>query len=200
MLDVDKFPLYWPEGWPRTKKRWLTYRYKVPFGKARDELVSALKRLGAAEIVVSTNIPIRGDGLPKAGIEPGDPGVAVYWMEGKAKRVIACDAWTKVRDNLRAVGLAVEGLCAVKRSGATQVLDRAFTGFTALAAENPKGRPWRMVFGWSADSISWTEYDVKQRFKELLLERHPDRGGSAEATHELTRARDEALAELRGEA
>lgn len=195
-LEADRFPLYWPESWPRTEavRRQRTGRYKISFAEARDRLVAALGRLGASDLVVSSNVPIRNDGLPKAGWEPPDPGVAVYWTEGKSKvpRVIACDHWDRVRDNMRAVGLAIEALCALKRSGATQVIERAFVGLNALAASNPRHKSWREVFEWPSDAVP-SPVAIQERFKDLLLKRHPDHGGTDELLRELVRARTDAL-------
>jgi hypothetical protein len=93
--------------------------------------------MGAKEIVVSTNVPTRRDGLPYADArEPADPGVAVYFTHGKRQLVIACDSYSTVRANMRAVGATVEALRAIQRHGATSLLERAFTGFAALP---PKG-------------------------------------------------------------
>lgn len=205
-LDADAFPLYWPMGWPRAARRENTNRYKVSFASARDTLVLELKRLGVRELVVSTNIPLRRDGLPRMDVnEPSDPGVAVYWIEpfklnGQAdlrNRVIACDRWTRVRDNMRAVGLAVDALRALQRSGATQVIDRVFQGFAALPADAEASRPappWREVLGLGDEAIS--REALRQAYRRALLRAHPDHGGSVEALSAVTAANAAAEAEL----
>lgn len=209
-LDAERFPLYWPEHWPRTDKhkRERTTRYKVPFTQARDDLMRAAALLPARNVILSTNIPLRGDGLPRADIERiDDPGVAVYWVEGygekETSRVIACDHWTMVRDNLRALGLAVEALRALKRSGATQIVERAYAGFAALPADagpTKHERPWREVLnlvGLKGPAFA-VQAAVEASYKTLVRERHPDvgAGGSHEAIVELNRARADALREI----
>lgn len=73
--------------------------------------------------------------------------------------------------------------------------EKAFTGFTALAAENPR-RTWREVFLWPPNAAV-LRGAIEARFRELAAECHPDRrGGSHENFVELSKARDEALAEL----
>jgi hypothetical protein len=209
ILDADAHPLYWPEQWPRTppSERERTTRYKVTFADARDRLVHSLKLLGATEIVLSTNIPMRKDGLPRMDIaEPNDAGVAVYWVErGKwnstkrdydqIPRVIACDHWTKVRDNIRAVGLAVEALRALKRCGATQIADKAFTGFAALPAHagatSTGARPWRAVFGFNGGPI--TRAQIEHAYKVAVRTAHPDLGGSQDQMVEVNAAYRDAL-------
>ena len=200
-LNADRYPLYWPEHWPRTQPwRRSQSPYQLNFVRARDELVRELKLLRARDVVVSTNIPLRKDGLPLAGMsEPNDPGVAVYWTEHGSdgqliSRVVACDAWRTVRANLRAVGMAIAALRALKRTGATQVVEKAFGGFAAL----PPGRAardWREVFCWTPGAIAGRQ-DIEARFKQLLLERHPDRGGSDDQVRELVEARECALREM----
>lgn len=205
---VDGYPLYWPEGWTRTQPlRRRAAPYKVHFVQARDELVHSLELMRARAICISTNIPLRRDGLPLANIaEPQDTGVAVYWttqtgqlLNGKPEavtRVIACDKWTRTRDNLRALGLAIEALRALERSGASQVLDRAFLGFTALPAHagGTIVRPWREVLGCATPNPSVVDVEALYRLKVQAA--HPDRGGSHEQMVELNRAHDQALQEL----
>jgi hypothetical protein len=201
ILNVDAYPLYWPETWPRTNRyRRKDARYEVTFAKARDEIVRELKLLGAREIVVSTNIPLRKDGLPYAGMsEPDDPGVAIYWVEREwkdghehtAHRVIACDHWRKVRENMRAANLAIAALRALKRTGATQVVEKAFTGFSALPNPDRK-RTWRVVMGFR-DTERPSRADIDQRFRTLAMDRHPDRGGTNNDMVELIAAREAAL-------
>lgn len=209
ILNVDAYPCYWPEGWEQTpahKRR--PSKYRVDFVRARDAIVRQLELMGAREIVMSTNVPLRRDGPPLAGAsEPHDPAVAVYWAEpgprnGSAQladykhRVIACDRWLKVRENLHAINKSLEALRALSRAGATQVVEKAFTGFTALAAENPR-RSWREVFVWSPNAVA-DRATIEARFRQLAAECHPDRGGSHEDFVELSAAREQALAELEG--
>ena len=197
-LSGEAYPLYWPDGWPRTMHR-RNGPYSVSFVKARDDLANELRMLGGSKVVISTNVPIRRDSLPMANYsEPRDPGVAVYWWEGsgakRVERVIACDSWLRVKDNLRASGLAIAALRALQRSGASQILDRAFVGLTALAASNPV-RTWREVFGWESQ---WEETrgNLDYRYKLLAALRHPDRGGSHEEMLELNRAYEVACKEI----
>lgn len=192
MVDAERFPLYWPEGQPRTKWRALA-AFKVEFVQARDELFHSLELLGAKTIVVSSNIPIRGDGLPRGGFpEPADPGVAVYFERRVGKDhnaplrpfVVACDAFSKVRWNLRAVGGTIEALRAIQRYGATTMLEQAFTGFAALP---PKGyeKPWWEVLGVAAAA---TADDVRRAYRELAGIHHPDKGGDQTRMAEINRA------------
>lgn len=201
VLQVDAFPCAWPVGWLRTplQKRKFS-NYQKSFVDSRDSIVSQLKRLGAKEIIVSTNQPLRRDGLPAAvTIEPEDPAVAVYWVDDQGSRVIACDRWRKLRENMRAVDVSIGALAALQRAGATQILEKAYDGFAALAADNQRQRPWRVVFGAEPEYVPQSFEELKSLYHKLLLTVHPDvqgSGGSNEALRELMAAYKQASAEL----
>ena len=203
---VDAYPLYWPLDWKRE-----TYRsrsaYSTSFVKARDGVLRQLKlmRIAKDDMLISSNIPLRRDGLPLAGMaEPKDPGVAVYWVEREYKggkyvatpRVMACDHWNAVRDNLHAIELTLDAMRAIRRSGATQVLERAFEGFAALPAQAAAARTWRDVLG-LRNSPNVTRAEVDYAYRGQVAVHHPDKGGSHERMVEINRARDEALREVR---
>lgn len=197
-MSIERYPLSWPAGWRRTPphKRHVS-RYKVTETRARDELLHSLKLLGARNVILSTNIELRIDGLPYANRRaPDDPGVAVYWTRNGQQEVIACDAWKTVKDNYRAVWAAVEALRQLERCGASEILNRAFTGFAALPATASAPHHWRGVLGFSLDEHVEAR-DVELRYRELSKTRHPDvEGGSSEAFRELSIAKDDALKEL----
>lgn len=194
------YPLQWPEGWPRTPsyKRGQA-RYKVEINHAVDELHRSLGLLGAlsGSIVLSSNVPPRNAlGTPRNdGSTVSDPGVAVYWTtKAHGERVMACDRWSSVRENVRAIGLAVDGLRAIERAGATQILERAYSAFGALPASSTAAtkRPWWEVLGVPQTALA--AFDVTMldaRYRDLARKAHPDAGGSAEAMTELNQARDE---------
>jgi hypothetical protein len=113
---------------------------------------------------------------------------------------MACDRYTSVAANLRAIGLTVEALRAIDRYGSRQMRDRAFRGFAALPADISKRNNWWDVLGLSAmrfrrpDGI--TRADIDTAYRSLARTRHPDAGGSQEAMAELNAARDAALKEI----
>jgi hypothetical protein len=197
---IDAFPLQWPDGWKRTAPGMRkSGNYRVDFVRARDELVREAKLLGSRpdDVVISSSLQLRRDGIPLAHQrEPEDPGVAVYWSERRdgqhQQRVIACDAWRTVRENMRAIGLAIGALRTLDRTGASEILDRAFMGFAALPASSG-ARPW-----WAEelglDTLAGLTSDkVTSAYRERATVVHPDRGGTHDAMVRLNRARDEAL-------
>jgi hypothetical protein len=197
MQGIDAFPLCWAVGWTRTEPHQRkNSRYEVSFADARDELLHSLRLLGATEAVISSNVPSRRDGLPVAGYsEPRDPGVSVYWVRKGVPQVMACDHWRTVRENLRAVGLALEAMRALERSGASQIFERAFTGFAALPATTK--RPWRVVLEITPYNGRIPQEYVDKQYRTLAKIVHPDvAGGSHEAMAELNIAKTEAYKEL----
>ncbi|NJP11409.1 MAG: hypothetical protein HC866_19605 [Leptolyngbyaceae cyanobacterium RU_5_1] len=78
-----RYPLHYPLGWQRTKfpqrSRFNPTRDRT-FAECRDELLRQLNLLGASKVILSTNIPLRSDGLPYARFKiPDDKGVAAYF-------------------------------------------------------------------------------------------------------------------------
>jgi len=193
-LLLEAFPLTWPSDQLRTPAHQRERgRFDTGFGRARDELLGELRRMGAREVVLSTNVPTRRDGLPYADArEPADPGVAVYFTHGKRQLVIACDSYLSVRANVRAVGATVEALRTIQRHGATSMLERAFTGFTALPPKGGTGAPWWEVLG-VAQTASAAE--AKVAFRELARLHHPDAGGDTETMARLNRAYEQSQEE-----
>lgn len=188
-MNASKYPLAWPDGWDRTP----SYRrrrapYKVGNTRAIDHLMKQLKLMGGHQIVLSTNIELRNDGLPYAN-QPKrlteDPGAAVYWSTSAFKdRVIACDKWQDVYDNIHALGLAIEHMRGIDRSGASQIMTKAFSAFGALpaAAAAPVVRPWWELFGFPQALVEHLTFEmVKAKYRELAVQAHPDRNSGNNA-------------------
>lgn len=208
-MSISNYPLQWPTGWPRATSfkdgKFHTVDYSG--GRKRDISVSdgttrVLKELAAfnidrQDVIVSTNVRTRLDGLPRSGErEPDDSGVAVYWQDRKGeRRVMAIDRYTTVGDNLAALAATLCAMRAIERHGGAKILERAFTGFTALPAPTAT-RHWSEVLEFSARSAATAE-SVKQQFRRLASIHHPDKcGGDNSKMAELNQARDEALKEL----
>lgn len=211
-MSVEAFPLQWPPAWKRTpssqrlrarfyrlvKKPWQTggtYDAKEPttLAQGMKEVSLELERMGVANVVVSTNVELRRDGLPYSGRrDPDDPGVAVYFLlDGHRQLCIPCDKWDRVADNLIAVARTVEALRGIERWGAKSMVDAAFSGFKALP-ERAGSPHWCDVLGLGRDA---TEDEIRDRYRCEAMARHPYRGGTHEAFVELQAAFREALAE-----
>jgi len=179
---IESFPLYWPENWPRKNTPELS-RFNSTFGKACHELMDEVNRLGGRDIILSTNIPLRNDGLPYASAkEPEDSGIAIYFKYKKQDMVFACDKYIKTWENIVAVKKTIEAIRGIERWGASDMMERAFRGFVAI--EN-KIDDWRSILEIKeGHSIRDAEYS----YKRLRSIHHPDKGGSVDKFNELTRA------------
>lgn len=191
---AESYPLYWPEGWKRTKFREHS-RFKTGFGAARKLLFEELGRLGATGVILSTSIPLRNDGLPRANMRPdgGDPGVAVYFKRAKKSMVFACDKYVDTCDNIYAIAKTIDAMRGIERWGASDMMERAFTGFTALPEK--ASTPWRVVLEF-ADHQTVGITEVEARFRALAKKHHPDTGGDRNMFEALVAAREQAAWEL----
>lgn len=209
----DPYPLQWPDGWQRTPARdrqpsRFGGRGTLGLGTARDNLLDELRLLGAANIVITTDLPTRRDGLPYADGRATDPGVAVWFAmvivgQRVVERVFACDKWYSHAENMRAIALSIGAMRGLERWGAGDVVQRAFSGFAVLPPGVPLGpakRPWREVLG--VDSSELTSKQlltvVKYAYRRLIKDHHPDAGGSHELAAEINAALAEAERELGG--
>jgi hypothetical protein len=208
-MSVTAYPLQWPEGWPRSRGRksgqfgkqetvstntgsWRS-KTDLTMADAMKRVKYELERLGinvADDSIVSTNLKLNLSGLPRGDQgEPSDPGVAVYFQKkGGPMRVIAIDAYYRVRDNVAAIAATLEAMRAIERHGGAQILERAFTGFAALPSP---GKNWWDVLQVRSDA---SRDVIETNFRRLAHDRHPDRqGGSDDAMAELNEARAAAL-------
>ena len=127
--SISAYPLTWPDGWKRTLSPRVS-NFRTSFTTARNGLVEEIDRLGGTNVILSSNVPVRLDGLPKANFaHPTDPGVAVYFNYKKKSMVFACDRFSTVQDNVQAIRLTVADLRGIERWGASDMMERAFRGF-----------------------------------------------------------------------
>ncbi len=188
MIDYEaRFPLDWPAGWKRTQwpKR---APFKVTPLKAERDMLAELRMMGANRIIISTNRRVNRDGsFSVARQSIYDMGVSVYFRRNGRDVVLACDQYDEIHANVRAIGKTIEALRGIERWGASDMLDRAFTGFEAL----PAPEQWWQVLGVSAGASS---AEIDAAYREQAKTAHPDRGGSDAAMARLNRARDDGRA------
>lgn len=194
--EIQTFPLTWPHGWKRSgthvqskfsKKTGQYSRDYITISNAVRFVLDELRKMGVPDfkVIISTNLKLRNDGLPYSQQkEPDDTGVAVWWREGNGHRVIALDKYRRIADNIYAVGKTIEALRGIDRWGSGEILQRTFTGFTALPAPAAK-QSWREVLGVVADTPR-AEVDVA--YRRARFKAHPDQGGSDDQFHKVQEA------------
>ena len=197
---IATYPLTWPPGWRRIpgqrrqRARFHNANKDLTIAVAVSRLCSELKQFGVRDIdtIISTNLKVRLDGLPYSSQRtPDDPAVAVYWKRRNdtTHKVMAVDLYDRIADNIAAVAATLSAMRSIERHGGAQILERAFTGFTALPSPND----WRHVLGFE-DTPTWDECIA--RYKKLARQRHPDCGGSEAAMKELNTAYADAQREI----
>ena len=195
-------PLEWPAGWPRTAPDERTdSRYRISPSTATDDLENELSRLaGSASLhslsVVTTNCPVSTRGRPYAGSleDPiQDPGVAVYFTDRAARQMaLACDAFRRPYENVRALSLAIGAMRLIQRTGASGLIERAYAGFEALPPAGASG--WRAALGLAAGA---SLADAERAARTLRQRCHPDKkGGSVDEFRRITAALEQARREL----
>lgn len=216
-MKREPFPLQWPEGWKRTPQH---SRSKSKFGHKGSGQVSLsnalfflreeLDRLKARNAVITSDLPTRNDGLPYADGRATDPGIAVWFVLDGHERVFACDKWRSAAENMQSIALSIEAMRGLTRWGASDIVTRAFTGFSALppgsgAEENvgtppPRKRDWREVFNVGESLRGLPPSDllavIKSRHRDRIRTAHPDAGGNVTEAAELNAALTEAESEL----
>ena len=130
---IEAYPLYWPEGRKRlTQWERSAAKFEATFARARDNIVREVQLLvgkySKLDVIISTNIPLRRDGLPLANYRTvDDTGVAVYFTYKKRQMCFACDRWLKIEDNMQAICKTIEALRGVARWGTGDMMEAAFT-------------------------------------------------------------------------
>lgn len=197
-MTHEAYPLQWPTGRPRTD-RWKreAAKFDVTFARARDDLVREIQLMCGGrwardpQLVISTNVALRRDGLPLAGQRaPDDVGVAVYFTRKGKQLSFACDRWLKVEHNMRAIAKTIEALRGIDRWGTGDMVEAAFTGFAALPAPGAP-REWWQVLGVPQNALPSA---IRDAYRALRSQHHPDRGGDAATFNEVQQAYDQAVA------
>ncbi len=189
---IEAYPLKWPAGWKRTQFRQKA-RFDTPFGRARNELLFELRHLGAKNVIISSNIPLRRDGLPYAEYrEPLDPGVAVYFeLDGK-NQCFPCDRWNLAVDNLQAIRLTVQALRGLERWGSKEMINATFQGFQALP-EHTHEDTVNPIKTQDFFAGCTTPDEIKARRRNLARDLHPDKGGKPEEFSEMMKQFDKKM-------
>lgn len=192
---AEAYPLAWPVGWPRTpagarkRSKFTSGRDHVSIAAALGRLRDQVRMIRATDLVVSSNIPIRRDGLPYAKVsDPKDPGIAIYLRLRAGPYVFPCDKWDRVAGNIAAVAAHLEALRGQERWG-VGTREQAFAGYRALAAVGERA-PWWAVLGFREAPPLFSL--VKAAWLERIERCHPDKGGNANQAAELNAAFQEA--------
>lgn len=176
MTDDLRYPLHWPDGWDRTPPH-LRERaqFKVSFAVARNHLLKELRLFEAENIIISTNVVLKKDGLPYANQkDPDDVGVAAYFTLNGSDLVYPCDAWDTVKANIRAIGRHIESWRGQRRWKVGS-LERSYQGHKVELLTSGEPNWWDVLkVSEFADSAT-----IEAAYRARARVVHPDQGGDA---------------------
>jgi hypothetical protein len=207
MSEISRWPLCWPNNVARTAPH---IRGHPNFDERTiavsvEHVLAEINRLNQRkwdfedeDVIISTNVKPTLQGVPSSA--PGsvvDSGVAIYFKlrfvrNGKwydRSVVLTCDKWIKVCDNIRAIAKDIEAQRARQRWGCTNV-EQAFQGYVAIP-EKCGGPSWWVLLKLPSTA---TKDQIKDRYRELSKQEHPDRGGDPNRWLLLQDAYNQAMA------
>lgn len=191
--------LDWPEAFDRTPAAEREQaRFETPESRCWGHIQDQARLMGATDLVIETAKPHKKDGTPYASAtEPEDPGAVVRWRMHGHDYVIACDHWTKVKDNLRAIGLTLEAMRGVDRWAAVTT-EQAFQGLESLPPPTAASRSTAVAHELEPHEVLGVAPDaqapvVRAAFRALARKAHPDHGGSERELGRLLDAKEAML-------
>lgn len=199
---TQRYPLSWPAGRPRTVPHhrkpgsFKVSGARITVTGAYKRIQYELDRVGGSNPLISTNMELRVDGLPRQDrAPPSDPGVCLYFDLGGKPHALACDGYQSVPQNLAAIAAHLEATRAISRHGVATAAEM-FTAFVAL----PQPKRWWETLGLAVEpGRIITADEVRAAWRRLAEANHPDKpGGSDAAMARINAARDEGLREIGG--
>ena len=193
MTGVD-----WPSGFERTPERDRSPNrsFEVSLHDAIEDLADEMGRLDADEWRLSTALDHQSQNpnYPYANQpEPDDPGVALRWTMDGGQFAVGCDAHTRVRDNLRTIGLYIRE----KRKMETRPVETGESEFANarlppadqedVVVAGADSEPAHEVLEVDADAADDV---VEAAFRAKAKNVHPDQGGSRAEWQRLQEARE----------
>ncbi len=207
--------------WPLSKTRTPEHkREEARFGRQRDagvgnwksrdrltvhqairRLAPEISRFDGTDMRVSSDIATRkSDGMPiSSAREPEDPGVAVYFRLNGKPKVLACDRFKRLADNIAAVAAHIDKIRAIDRYGVLE-LDEVMPDYKALPATVTPAPSWQSVLGVGRGA---SLEQVTAAYKAKIRAVHPDRNDAPNAEEQFALVRGaykQAKAELEGAA
>lgn len=185
---IEAYPLCWPIDWKRTKFPQRS-RFDTSFAVARDAVVHELRLMGGKQVIISSNVPLKRDGMPYANVKVEDSGIAVYFTYEGIQMVLACDKWNRVECNMQAIRKTISSLRMIPEWGVSDMLKRAFTGFKAIENDSAT-KSWEEILGVQKGANA---SEIKEAYRKQVMQHHPDKGGNSETFHKIQKAYEQAL-------
>ena len=193
--------LNWPRGWDRTpeSERERNRSFEATLARTTEDLATELDRMGVDHWRASIgNAHTKSNGLPLHNANPDDPGFVLRWSDDGEEFAVACDAYSRLRDNVRTVykwvhETRMRGNRPVETGDSEFAAARLPPGDAdedVIVAGSATSKPAHEVLGvdaYAADS------EVVDAYHERVKEAHPDHGGSEEELYRVRDAKEEML-------
>ncbi|UWG47024.1 DnaJ-like chaperone fused to ferredoxin [Halanaeroarchaeum sp. HSR-CO] len=188
--------LDWPTGFDRTPpvERNPNRHFRASIANTTEELETELYRLDPDEWRADIgNQHTKSNGLPQHNANPDDPGFVLRWRKDGEEFAVACDAYTRLRDNLRTVYFWVHET-RMRNQRPVETGEDEFAaarlppGDEEAIAVAPTPEPHEIL----EVAPDAPEAVVRGAARSLKAEHHPDRGGDVEQFKRIVEA-EEAL-------
>ncbi|WP_435147676.1 J domain-containing protein [Halobaculum sp. P14] len=186
----------WPAQFGRTPadERSANRSFEVSLSDAFEDLEGELDRLGVDDFRYSFDADARQrDGRPYARARPDDPSFVLRWSMGGAQYAVACDRYSRLRDNVRTVGLYVREKRKMESrpvaTGESEFANARLPSGDDVVEADPAPHT---VLGVASDA---SEARIRDAYREKVKEVHPDNGGDPQAFHRVQRAKEVLLDE-----
>ena len=199
--------LDWPAGFERTDpiRQTSNNRFEISLSDAFRELETELDRLGVGDnsddktgFRYSFDAPQRKtDQRPYARASPDDPGFVLRWTMDGHDYAVACDRYSRLRDNVRTVGLYIREKRRMEQrpveTGESEFANARLPPGDEDADTVVVGRePPHEVLDLHPDADAEA---INRAFRQKAQTAHPDHGGSEEAFRRIIDAREAMLDE-----
>ena len=190
--------LDWPPQFDRTypAAREPNNHYGKTLRESIDDLEKELERLGVDDWHLSTAAlhQTQNPKYPYADANPDDPGAVVRWTMDGEQYAVACDAYSRLRDNVRTLYLYIHEKRMMEqrpvKTGRSEFINARLPSGdeSALVAEESPHE----VLGVSPDADS---EEVREAFRRRVQTAHPDHGGTEAEFRRVREAREAMLNE-----
>ena len=184
--EVFESRLCWPDSKPRAAQRNASAFKSTEVAKEQRRIEGELSRWGIRHYIISRN---------NQRLFAGDPAAAVWWNNRqKELRVLACDRYEKLADNMHAIFLTLGAMRALERWGAYTAEQAAEGARLALPPPETDAIDWPSILGVQR---GWPLPAIEAVWKTRVEKAHPDRGGDPALMAQLNAAMDAARKEIK---
>jgi DnaJ-domain-containing protein 1 len=190
--------LSWPADFDRTpaSERTRNKKFQASLASTTSAIETEMDRLDPEEWRAEIgNQHTKSNGLPLHNASPDDPGFVLRWTDDDEQFAVACDAYTRLRDNVRTVYLWVYET----RMRSQRPVETGESEFAAARLPHPDdvdsvagAPPPHEELGVAPDA---DEAVIRAAYKERVKQAHPDNGGSRAEFKRVQRAREVLLDE-----